>query len=129
MYEVFNKSKQAFDCGVYTVFLVKIYQLFGLESYIYDMGKEQQDYHSVVLVWINEGAKRKLIVEDPSYNLTYVDTKNKPMDFFELLRHIKEKNDKRVVIKQDIGKGHKVLCFPGDSCDTTDRKIEWKTTE
>lgn len=129
MYDVFKKSKQAYDCGVYTVFLVKIYQLFGLESYVYDMGKEQQDYHSIVLVWINEWGKRKLIIEDPSYNLTYVDTKNEPMDFFELLRHIKEKNEKKVVIRQDASKGHKALCFPDDLCDITGKRVEWKSTD
>lgn len=123
MYRIFNKNKNWFDCGTYSVFLLKVYELFGYESYVLDIGKDNQFKHSVVLVSIKDGAEFKFAVEDPYYNLTYVSAHSTPFDVMELARLIKEKPDE-IIIKKSKGKGHKTLCFPGDKCNVSGKKIE-----
>lgn len=118
IYTFLRSTNKALDCGTYSIFLLKIYQLFGYDGYIYDMGNDDQFRHVVVLVWINDNGTRKLIVEDPSYNLTYLDSKNSPLDFFELLRLIKENKTNEIVVKSTTGKGQWVLCHPDEECYT-----------
>lgn len=124
MYNYISSTNKALDCGSYSVFLLKVYQLFGYESFIYDMGRDNQFKHSVVLVWIKSKGKNILVVEDPSYNLTFVKTDNTPIDFFEFLKQIKEKKQSSFYIKQSLGKGHKTICFPDDMCDLAGKNIE-----
>lgn len=101
-------TDRAYGCGSYSVYLLKVYQLFGYEAYVYDMGRDNQFRHSVLLVWIKDGKERKLVIQDPSYNLTYVDRKNRPLDYFQFIDYLK-KNKENIVIKKSTGKGHKMI--------------------
>jgi hypothetical protein len=123
MYKYYlSHTEKAYDCGSYSVFLHKIYQLFGYESYIYDMGKDNQFRHTVVLVWIKDEGKKKLIIEDPSYNITYIDIKTNPLDYFQFIEYLKN-DKKRVFLKKSIGKGQKMICKLNNTCNPPSSKI------
>lgn len=124
MLDFINITSTGLDCGTYTVFLLKLYHLFGYDSYVYDMGRDSEGGHSVVLVWINDNGKRKLIVEDPTYNITYIDSDGVPIDFFVLLQKIKDKQESEIKMSANMGLGHKEVCMASDACNTLEGK-EW----
>lgn len=122
MWHFINATSSELDCGIYSVFLSKIYQLFGYESYVYDIGLESEGGHSVVLVYINDNNKRKLIVEDPTYNSSFTNLKGEPIDFFIFINKIKEKKESEIKIISNKGKGHKAICPRDNSCDLQGEK-------
>jgi hypothetical protein len=121
-YDIYNFVLQAgdiqLDCGVYTIYLTKLYEALGYEAYIYDMGKDSEGGHSVVLVRIRDHGESKLIVQDPTYNLTFAEKDpKKPLDFFRLLQIIKYKKNDLVHIRMYVGKGHRVFCSLASDCE------------
>jgi hypothetical protein len=88
------------ECGVTSLFCMKLLRSFGFLAYQYSFGFTQKPYerfiHSIVLVEVDfEGAKR-LIIQDPYWNLTYRDTRGAPIDFFAFLAAIRQREYVRI---------------------------------
>jgi len=58
-----------------------------------------------------------LVIEDPTYDITYTEKDFvEPMDFFTLLKKINEKKWNDIYIKGYIGRGHRVRCSIKGNC-------------
>lgn len=68
-------------CGGSAQSLMKLYEDFGYQAYTMDMGIPGTTVtHVVVLVSIEANAKKVLSIQDPTFNLTYVNNYGNPFD-------------------------------------------------
>lgn len=94
-YPKFRGHTLAAECGITTFFYIKLLQAFGFKAYQYSFGFTKPPYeryiHSIVLVDISFEGARRLIIQDPYLDLTYRDSRNSPVDFFDFLSALKRK--------------------------------------
>lgn len=92
-YPLFRMGRIAAECGVTSLFYIRVLQALGFRAYQYSFGLTaapfQQFVHTVALVEIAWGKSRRLIVQDPYLNLTYRNLHGEPIDFFDLLSAVK----------------------------------------
>ena len=100
IYQLFDQDKGGVWCAGSSEFLKKALRLFGFEAYdLYYGFKEPGGYtHAVTLVKIQEGESEILSVQDAYFNTTYELSTGEPLDYFELLRLLKEKRDNEIVL-------------------------------
>jgi hypothetical protein len=100
-YPLFRTCTVAAECGVTSLFYIKLLQAFGFRAYQYSFGFTKAPYenfvHTVALVEIAWEDARRLIVQDPYFNLTYRSQTGEPMDFFDLLSTVKRRQYERIV--------------------------------
>jgi hypothetical protein len=88
-YLLFRNRSLSAQCGVTSFFYIKLLSALGFRAYQYSFGFTEHGYaqfvHSVALVEIARHEARRLIVQDPYFNLTYTTADGEPLDFFELL--------------------------------------------
>jgi len=101
-YPKFLGHSLAAECGITTFYYIKLLQAFGFKAYQYSFGFTEHPYeryiHSVVLVDISYQGTKRLIVQDPYLDLTYRDSDDRPMDFFDFLLALERKEFGRIVI-------------------------------
>src|SRR6185295_6234967 len=116
-YALFKDDKVPAACGITSYFYIKLLQAFGFKAYQYSFGFTQKPYqrfiHSVALVEIDFKGTKRLIVQDPYLNLTYRNQNQEPIDFFEFLSLIKQKQYEQ--ISMDSGSLTTVLLVPDAS--------------
>ncbi len=90
------------ECRVTSLFYLKILRDLGFKGYQYSFGLTEEPYkqfiHSIGLIEIEFQGSRRLIVQDPYWNLTYRDIRGNPMDFFEFLRTIKDRHYEHIAM-------------------------------
>lgn len=108
IYQLFSQNSGGVDCSGSAYSLMRLYADRGYETYTYHSGKKAFR-HVITLVRINHRGKTILMVEDPTYNITYVNLKGNPLDFFEMLAFIKRRKFSSFKIEDGGGK-HVFLC-------------------
>ena len=102
-YLKFRSHSLSAECGVTTFFYIKLLQTFGFKAYQYSFGFTEPSYarfiHSVVLVNIDFRGTQRLIIQDPYLDLTYRDPEGAPIDFFDFLAALKNKEFGRIVME------------------------------
>jgi len=73
-------------CGGTAWTLMKLYQLFGYESYYLASGRIGMVTHAVTLVYINVDGRRIPSVQDAYFDISYTNEDGHPLDYFEMLR-------------------------------------------
>lgn len=89
LYLYYKQLKGGAKCNNIAYFFNKLLGKFGFISYSYHYGDLNAFNHVINLVEINYNNKKILILQDSTYNLTFLDKKNNPLDFFSLLKFIK----------------------------------------
>jgi len=88
-YHHFSNDGTAAQCGLTSLFYIKLVEKFGYNAHQYSFGFIEPPYsrfiHSFPLVEILDGEKKKLIVQDPYLGLSFRDSTGSPLDFFDFL--------------------------------------------
>ncbi len=120
----FNKDQGGVNCGRASTTLELIYDLFGYESYVIHIGKKSEDWHTVNLVKVNLDGKTVYVVEDVVYNLSFLDGRGRPLDYFGLLKLVKNNCFDDVGIDADGSFKHDFLCIDKKECQKKCRDIQ-----
>lgn len=90
------------ECGMTSFFYIKLLNSFGFEAYQYTFGFTKPPHHrcvhSVALVEIQSSGTKRLIIQDPYFNLTYRECDGSAIDFFDFVSRIKRREYSRVVV-------------------------------
>lgn len=102
-YPLFRSYSLSAQCGITSFFYIKLLRALGFKAYQYSFGFTDKPYdrfiHSVALVEIGfRGSARRLIIQDPYFNLTYRTRDGEPADFFEFLAMLKRRQYERIVM-------------------------------
>lgn len=97
IFDLIQKGEISFLCGGTSIYLNKIYEMFGLKSEIYNFGINGVTTHVVTLVDINNIG---IIIQDASFNFTYTDKEGNILVFNELMKKIKDKKFDDIRIKK-----------------------------
>lgn len=116
LFEVFAQDKGGVWCAGKAFALMRLYQYYGFDSYVLSYGKNGLITHAVTLVKINHQGKDILAVEDSYFNLAYANRDNSPLDYFQLIKLLKNKREDKIKVIQDSkGKYHDFILCPNDN--------------
>jgi len=90
IYLYYKKNQGGGRCDNIAYFYQQILNNLGYRNYTYHFGNLNSYNHVINLIEIKIKNKEKLIVEDATYNLNFLNEENEPLDFFSLLKHVKE---------------------------------------
>lgn len=94
-YKLFRNEDIPSECGVTSYFYIKLAQSLGYKAYQYSFGFADSPYtafiHSFPIVAIQYNGKKRMIVQDPYLDMTFVDSTKAPIDFYLFLSLIKAK--------------------------------------
>jgi hypothetical protein len=95
IYPALKSHELPAECGLTSLFYVKLLCSLGYQAYQYSFGFLEKPYerlvHSVGLVEIDFRGARRLIIQDPYWNLSYSDEKGDPIDFLAFLACLKRR--------------------------------------
>lgn len=113
-----NKNIRGLDCSGISTVLMKTYAEKGYESYAYHSGKLSGAFtHVITLVKIRHKGEDRLIIQDPTYNITYIDQKGDPIDFFVFLSLLKRKEYEKFSILHNKDLYHTYFCSSNDDAN------------
>ena len=98
IYSAFVGDQGGVVCGGTARFLMKVYQVFGFEAGTLNFGIVNLHTHMVSLVQIEHGGQELWSVQDAWNNLTYEGLNVEPMDYYKMLRLLKQQKDDEIVI-------------------------------
>lgn len=91
IFSVFSEEKVGIDCGGVSDILMRVYNAFGYDSYLYIAGREKKYHHVVTLVKIRDEGKDIIVLQDGLLNLTYTDANGDPHDVAGLFQSIRDR--------------------------------------
>lgn len=106
----FSFQQGGVDCAGYSYVLMKLYKEFGYTAFSYHSGKLSAFNHVVTLVEISYKGEKKLVIQDASYDATYVDANMEPLPFSAFLRLIEAKQYDRIHILEGGAPPHLYIC-------------------
>ena len=112
--EMFRKDEGAVLCQGAAYYLHLKYLKAGYRSYLIGF-QSDYDSHAVALVEVRrtDGSKA-LIVQDPTFNLTYVDSAGQPLSIFELLTALAQRHPETIVVQEGLPAEVEYLWADGD---------------
>jgi hypothetical protein len=117
MFETFDRAEGSVDCGIVSYVLMKVYEAYGYESYTYHSGSLDGFNHAITLVRVQSNNKKILMIQDASFDLSYLDKNGNPYDFFDFIKTIKNSRSNDIIISQGNGKPHYYLCYKYEKCN------------
>jgi len=103
LHEVFRNDLGAVMCGGKSMYLMKLYRAFGYKAWSYDVGERYKGKggasHQFNLVEIPFKGDTIISVQDAYLNITYANTNDTPLDFFQLLQSVSNRQCDDVVIQ------------------------------
>lgn len=121
IYQFFDQNEGGVWCDGSSVFLLKVLGLFDFESYRLAYGSREPGglTHAVTLVKIQEGENEILSVQDAYFNTTYETSTGEPLDYFDLLRLLKDKRANEIVLVEPVPpltrEVHRIIGMEGDN--------------
>lgn len=102
LYELFKQHTLPAECGLTSLFYIKLLHAFEFNAYQYSFGFTKKPYdnfiHSVALVDIGSTGRKRVIIQDPYCNLTYRTRDGEPIEFFDFLHAIKGRRYQDIVM-------------------------------
>lgn len=98
IFRAFQQNIGGVWCGGTAWTLKRTYQLFGYEAHYLAIGEAGYTTHAETLVYIDDRGKKVLSVQDAYFDLSYVDKKGNPLDYFEMLSLLRDNRDEEIVI-------------------------------
>jgi hypothetical protein len=117
IFSSFQKDEGGVWCAGMSIFLMKLYEQYGFESYALNMGKPSAAdtlimgnppvgssiTHVLVLVKIPHKGRNLLVVQDGYLNNTYTHLDGSPLDYFELIKLLKNRQENKIKVVRDQG--------------------------
>lgn len=113
LFATFFQDLGAVMCKGASYTLMKLYQAYEFQSYVLGVGIDGVMTHSVTLVRIKHSGRSILTIQDPTFNVTYVDGNGLPYDYFDFLRTLKNHN--LVVVEKGHGAARGFIVCPEDN--------------
>lgn len=101
IYSAFLNDQGGVACSGTAFALHQLYEMYGFNSYYVALGDptvENHTSHALTIVQINRGDTPILNVQDAYFDYTIVDKANNPLDFFEVVKFIRNDRYSDVVI-------------------------------
>lgn len=114
LFSLFFKDWGGVWCGGAAFSLMKLYHTYGFEAYTVDSGKRGMMTHVMTLVKIDYEGREIFAIQDPSFNVCYVDSEEKPYGYFDFLKTLKNRNHDNIVAQQGTNGHPDFLVHPDD---------------
>lgn len=114
LFSAFSEGKGGAWCYGAAIALMRVYNAYGFNASILDYGKIGIMTHVVTLVKINHDNGQRTVIQDATFNLTYVDPVGAPYDYHEFVQVLKERRSDKVRILQGHSRSGYFLLHPGD---------------
>ena len=132
IFSAFFADKGGVWCGGAAYALMRLYQAYGFDSYTYNCGATGVSTHVLTLVKLNFDGKSILSIQDPTFDICYVDPQGSPYGLFDVIRLLKERRHDLIRAKPGDARPPKVLVHPTDRggkthlsfCAADDRPVE-----
>lgn len=98
IFAAFLSDKGGVWCGGTAHALMKLYRMFGFSASTLDYGRPDIADHVVTLVRITYKGRKKLVVQDSTFNITYTTTGGIPYDYFDLLAVLMRGEHERIAM-------------------------------
>lgn len=112
-YEIYLKfflNQGGVNCAGYSYALMKLYKEFGYKAFSYHSGRLDGFNHVITLVEIDYKKSRRLVIQDATFDVTYVDDNMEPYDFFEFLNMLKKRKYSSIHVIQSNSPPHTYIC-------------------
>lgn len=126
-YEIYLKfflNRGGVNCAGYSYALMKLYKEFGYRAFSYHSGHMDKFNHVITLVEINYKGSRRLVIQDATFDATYMDDNMEPYDFFTFLDTLEKKKYGSIHIMQSDSPPHIYICdlMKRNSCRIDSKK-------
>lgn len=108
-FAVFLQDRAGTFCGGAAYALKELYRLYGFDAYMVDIGNPQVMTHTVTLVRLQHGGREIVSVQDPTFNLTYLDSDGLPYDYFQLLADLRHHRHEDVLLEEGPAKVRELI--------------------
>lgn len=98
------------NCAGYSYALMKLYREFGYKAFSYHSGRLDAFNHVITLVEITYKGKKRLVIEDATFDVTYMDDNMEPYDFFTFLDTLEKRQFESIHIIQSDSPPHTYIC-------------------
>jgi hypothetical protein len=115
IYKAYSNDKGGVWCGGAAYSLMQLYKLYGYKSYTVDIGKVDVMTHVINLVEVKLNGKEVYMIQDPTFNVTYTDLNDTPIDYFDFLRLLKENKDDKIKIESGTSNFPDFIFNPKDN--------------
>jgi len=127
----FQQDKGGVYCGGASIFLMKLYEQYGFKAYALNMGKPSVSKsltHVLVLVKIPHNGKDVLVVQDGLFNNSYAHLDGSPLDYFELIQLLNNRQLNKIkVVQNHDGERDVLLCknqIPPDIWEISTKQLD-----
>jgi hypothetical protein len=105
LFDCFNQDEGGGWCALTAFFLTRLYQDHGYEAYCLSYGiLDTISTHMVSMVSIEVDNKRIFTIQDPYFNISYINLTGEPLDYFDMLRLLGDRQPEKIQIQhQDNG--------------------------
>lgn len=124
MYLKFSLQQGGVNCAGYSYALMKLYREFGYKAFSYHSGRLDAFNHVITLVEITYKGEKRLVIEDATFDATYIDDNMDPYDFFTFLELLQKKRYTSIHIIQSNSPPHLYICDRSqvNNCRTNSKK-------
>jgi hypothetical protein len=92
LFAAFDRDEGGVWCGGNASTLVKLYRALGYEAFAIDSGVPGVMTHVMTIVRIEHDGRRLWSVQDSLFDVTYTDEEGAPLDYFNLLARLRERD-------------------------------------
>jgi hypothetical protein len=96
IYQLFNNNIGGVWCGGANNFLRKIYKSFDFRAYNLNYGTPDAFTHVSTLVVVQCDKQNVMSIQDAYFDITYEYQNGKPIDYFSMLKLLKERRDSEI---------------------------------
>ena len=114
LFSAFSEDRGGVWCYGAAIALMRLYIAYGFNASILDYGKLGVMTHVVTLVKINHDRRQRMVIQDATFNLTYVDPDGVPYDYHEFVKVLKKRQRDKIRVLQSHSKSGDFLLHPGD---------------
>lgn len=114
IFSMFIQDEGAVMCQGTAYALTKLYSAYGFETYILGVGIPDIMTHAVTLVRINYDGQSIFAIQDPTFDISYVDSNGTPYDYFDMLGVLKSHYHHLIEVEYGVGRPSDFLLHPMD---------------
>ena len=104
LFRAFLNHEGSAMCNGNAYALTRVCELFGMPGFVYNMGiPEMQFTHAVAVITVTEQAAKRAIVADAHLGMTVEDENGVPVDFFDMLARLRDRQHERLQMRFQQG--------------------------
>lgn len=125
---IFHQDEGAVMCQGAAYYLHLLYLAAGFRSYLVGFGSDSFSHAMVLVEILRDDGSRALIVEDPTFNISYTDTAGVPLSIQDIMRAVSRGDLNGVLVAQGPRQQVDFLREPGDG-DPLENSITYVSRE